>query len=303
MADIVITLTFPLPYPLNVEMLTLNRLDDGHEITLSDDPLLVNAGGGIFTYTFSPPVIGLKYVYTYKANMSGGGSYKGRGYKQDAQVPAAPANVVLNISTDPPPAVSGVLLTLKRLDNGASITIDDGTLTGPDGDGVFHYSFPPPAANLKYSYTYLLTFDDDTTYAGTGFKQDAQVPAVRPAALDAALLAVVKAILNAIGGTATLQFIPNYYEPLTGLTTQEAQQWPVKCSPPYQYKKAMINGTTVKAGDFMMILPAKPLNDFGVVPDTQMSIVRSNRKFTIVSVEPIDSGNAVVAYIIQCRNA
>lgn len=304
MQDITINLTFDATYPISVVMLALNRLDDGQELTLSNDPAFTAVGGGVFSYPFQPPARGLHYIYRYLATWSDGTHFKGRGWKDDIVFATEVADVVLNIKTAPPPAASGVLLSLKRLDNGSAIVLPNpAPLTGPDGHGVFSYPFPPPAANLKYTYTYLLTWSDDTTYQGTGFKQDSQVKPITAAPLDNAMLAVVDAVLRGISGKAVLRFVPNFYEPLSGLITQHAQQWEVPCSPPYGFKKSLINGSNIKVGDFQLILPAKSLIALDILPDTSMTIIRGVSKYTIIDVTPLNAGNADVAYILHCRNS
>lgn len=122
--------------------------------------------------------------------------------------------------------------------------------------------------------------------------------------LDAPILQAVQTALNAVGGSATLKLVVKTYEPTEGESVVLApQQWSCKCSPPYPFKQSQINGTSIKAKDFQLVVPAQSLLalDPPVIPDIHMTIIRGGVEYTIVDVSPLDSGDQVVAWTLHCR--
>jgi len=106
---------------------------------------------------------------------------------------------------------------------------------------------------------------------------------------------------DGVGVPASFSRETTSYNPATGAVAQDAASIVTrKVSPPAQFDREFINGTTVLATDLQIILPGLGL-PAGFEPAPGMVCEESGRKYQIISVTPLRSGTLVAAYEIQLR--
>lgn len=89
---------------------------------------------------------------------------------------------------------------------------------------------------------------------------------------------------------------------------------PLACTPPDGYNNNEIDGTRIKQGDFKVIVGFDQWeglpDEFGIKPAVDMTFQLETpqhakeegfRQYTIINVQPFETGIAVAAWEVQCR--
>ena len=125
--------------------------------------------------------------------------------------------------------------------------------------------------------------------------------AVTPTSLDTKLIPKTLEIINKFGKTVTFKerqissYSANDGQAIeTGVILHSS-----KVSPPEKFQKRFVDGDIVKESDLAVILPASGLT---WMPKRDLEVEFDNEVWKIMSVEPIFSGEQIVAYTIQLRN-
>jgi hypothetical protein len=118
---------------------------------------------------------------------------------------------------------------------------------------------------------------------------------------------VAETLLGTLGITCNVHLKPSEnYNPATGETvSDEAEIFTVKCSPPANYQINEIDGTNILNGDIKLIIGAAQLKRAITTVNKERlerSTIEINGEYlTVVSVEPIYSGELISAYKLQLR--
>jgi hypothetical protein len=127
------------------------------------------------------------------------------------------------------------------------------------------------------------------------------VPTISLTDLDIELGPEVFEIIDEFGKTVMIQpRTRSDYDPATGKATitEELTFYP-KVSPPAQFKQKYIDGTNVKVGDMYVILPTQGLT---FTPAKDMSVTIDSVKYAVVILQPLYTGEAIAAWILQLRS-
>lgn len=135
-------------------------------------------------------------------------------------------------------------------------------------------------------------------------------------ALDVFLNNLVNSLYTTLGptpgigltGTAVLTKIRRKYDPLGGHgVALTPQKWTVPITPPEPFAAALINGTSIKAGDIKTMIPAMratPANSpelAYIKPDVTMTLTINDKEYKILEVETIEASNTPISFILHCR--
>jgi hypothetical protein len=100
----------------------------------------------------------------------------------------------------------------------------------------------------------------------------------------------------------------------TTIGAAEADSGPLACTPPDGYNNNEIDGTRIKQGDFKVIIGYDQWEGldpaFGTKPSVDMTFKLETpqhahagdfREYTIINVQPFETGANVAAWEVQCR--
>lgn len=121
-------------------------------------------------------------------------------------------------------------------------------------------------------------------------------------AIDTKARRIVYEKIQKFGTTGAFTVGTSTYDAATGIGTPSGDPSPspqnVKVSPPARFKKSLIDGEHIQAGDAQSILPA--LNT-PFTPQSGDKVTINSESFSIVHVDPIHSGEQVAAFKLHLR--
>ena len=87
--------------------------------------------------------------------------------------------------------------------------------------------------------------------------------------------------------------------------TQEGVRTPtavtVKASPPMNFSEFMVDNDVVQKDDFMMFLAATTVEALSFTPSIGGQVEFGSKKFEVLDVNPMWSGEQIAAYEVHCR--
>lgn len=96
-----------------------------------------------------------------------------------------------------------------------------------------------------------------------------------------------------------------FHSPSTEEITIDRKTAEILISTPQNFKFNQIDGTRVQAGDLSVYVPAQALTDAGIDPmptdDVSLSIFVLEKKYRVVTTEPLFSGDGLFMYGMQLR--
>lgn len=120
-------------------------------------------------------------------------------------------------------------------------------------------------------------------------------------AFDTKMRAVAVKLINKFGLDITWTSESYVYDPLTqeGIRTPTAVT--VKASPPMKFSEKMVDGDVVQKDDFIIFLAATTVEDLSFTPIIGGLVEFNSKKFEVLNVNPVWSGEQVAAYEVHCR--
>jgi len=118
--------------------------------------------------------------------------------------------------------------------------------------------------------------------------------------LDTTARATAERLIRTFGTSVTLRRVTRTYDPATGKTTDTAEEFAVKVSPPERFREALIDGSLVKVGDLRAHLPAQGLD---IVPEPARDrLVINGKSWSLLRVDPVLSGEQTAFYTLHLRS-
>jgi len=116
--------------------------------------------------------------------------------------------------------------------------------------------------------------------------------------LDTKLRPKVVSLLGKYGTSYVIGVNAGAYNPGTGATASSVTSYTVDGSPPTPYSSRYIDGDLIRHGDLWFIIAGQ---DIGFTPKEGQLVTFQTKKFHIVSVEAMYSGDLIAAYRLQVR--
>lgn len=118
-------------------------------------------------------------------------------------------------------------------------------------------------------------------------------------ALDDKIIPKVQEIIDKYGISVTFEVSSSdSYDRTTGLITKTETTYTVTVSPPSPFDERRIDGTIIRRGDLMVILPT---SDLSFTPDFDQKVTIGSLEYTVQVVNPIYSGASIAAYELGLR--
>lgn len=119
-------------------------------------------------------------------------------------------------------------------------------------------------------------------------------------AIDDRLIPKVEALIARLGKSIVINCVTNEGTVSNDGSVKGRTETPVtvKVIPPYPVDDKYVNGDTTRMGDLQTYVPAV---SFGYEPVAGWTAVIDNKTWTIVSVEPIYTGDAIALYGLVMR--
>lgn len=118
---------------------------------------------------------------------------------------------------------------------------------------------------------------------------------------DTKMRALAVKLINKFGLDITWTSEVIVFNPLT----QEGVRTPIavtiKASPPLSFSEFMVDGNVVQKDDFKMFIAATTSEDLSFTPEIGGEVEFDSKKFEVLDVNPLYSGEKVAAYEVHCR--